>query len=84
MSIGDIAFARAPYEMFSQNGVEIKTQSPFAKTLVLGYTNGTHGYLPTRKAFEYRCYEANTTRFAPGIGEGLSGAFVELLKGLKD
>ena len=83
LSIGDIAFACAPYEMFSQNGVEIKTQSPFAKTMVLGYTNGTHGYLPTRKAFEYRCYEANTTKFAPGIGEGLSGAFVELLKKLK-
>lgn len=82
--VGDIAFACAPYEMFGANGVEIKTQSPFAKTFVLGYTNGSHGYLPTRKAFEYRCYEANTTRFAPGIGEGLSGAFVNLLKGLKD
>ena len=84
ISVGDLAFACAPYEMFASNGVEIKTQSPFAKTFVLGYTNGNHGYLPTRKAFEYRCYEANTTRFAPGIGEGLSGAFVDLLKGLKN
>ena len=82
-SVGDLAFAFAPYEMFCDNGIEIKTGAPYEMTFVVGYTNGMYSYLPTRKAFEYSCYEANTTKFAPGIGEHLSEEFVELLTDLK-
>ena len=82
-SVGDLAFAFAPYEMFADNGKEIKAGAPYKMTFVMGYSNGSNGYLPTRQAFEYRCYEANTTKFAPGIGEGLSSTFVKLLQDLK-
>ena len=34
--------------------------------------------------FEYSCYEANTTNYAPGIGEALAERFVEMLKDIKE
>lgn len=83
-SVGDLAFAFAPYEMFCDNGKEIKEGAPYEMTFIMGYTNGMYSYLPTRKAFEYSCYEANTTKFAPGIGEALAEGFVELLSKLKE
>lgn len=80
---GDLAFAFAPYEMFSGNGVELKENSPFPVTFVSTLSNGYYGYLPTRDAFGYNCYEANTTPFAPGIGEKLSETFVKLMQDMK-
>jgi len=81
--VGDISFACAPYEMFCENGIEIKEGTPFEMTFINGYCNGSGGYLPTRKAFEYSCYEANTTNYAPGIGEALAQKFVDMLKEIK-
>ena len=84
MAIDGVSFIFAPFEMFGVTGREIKDNSPYEMTFVMGYSNGSNGYLPTRRAFEYRCYEANTTKFAPGIGEGLSSTFVKLLQDLKE
>jgi hypothetical protein len=38
-------------EVFFETGLAIKTQSPFRDTFVLGYTNGTIGYLPRAQDF---------------------------------
>lgn len=80
---GELAFAFAPYEMFSGNGVELKQTSPFPATFVNSCSNGYYGYLPTKDAFAYNCYEANTTPFASGIGEKLSETFVKLMQDMK-
>lgn len=80
---GELAFAFAPYEMFSGNGAELKENSPFSATFVNSCSNGYYGYLPTQDAFDYNCYEANTTPFAPGIGEKLSQTFVKLMQDMK-
>lgn len=80
---GELAFAFAPYEMFSGNGVELKESSPFPVTFVNSCSNGYYGYLPTQDAFDYNCYEANTTPFARGIGEKLSQTFVKLMQDMK-
>jgi len=81
--VGELAFAFAPYEMFSGNGVELKENSPFPATFINSCCNGYYGYLPTMDAFGYNCYEANTTPFAPGIGEKLSQTFVKLMQDMK-
>jgi len=81
-SIGDVAFIAAPYEMFDTNGKQIKDTSSFDMTFVVCYCNGGNGYIPSQAAYEYGCYEADTTRFAPGSGEVMEQAYKDMLKTL--
>ncbi len=46
LRVNDIVIAGMNAEVFFETGLSIKAQSPFADTFVLGYTNGTIGYLP--------------------------------------
>jgi hypothetical protein len=57
LRIGDVAFAALASETFAEIGLNVKSQSPFARTVTLGYTNGCIGYLPTAKAYEEGGYE---------------------------
>jgi len=81
-SIGDVAFATAPYEMFDTNGKQIKDTSSFDMTFVVCYCNGSNGYIPSQAGYDYGCYEADTTKFAPGSGEVMEQAYKDLLKTL--
>ncbi len=44
--INDIVLIGISMEVFFETGLEIKAHSPFEDTLVLGYSNGSVGYLP--------------------------------------
>ncbi|MBQ9973518.1 MAG: hypothetical protein IJP02_00985 [Oscillospiraceae bacterium] len=80
LTVGDLAFAVAPYEMYDTNGMEIKQGSPYKMTFVLTLGNQqSWGYFPTKLSFEHGGYAADTCRFMPGIGEDISSAFVKLL-----
>ena len=50
--INDILLAANPGELFSELGVQIKSQSPYPHTFVLSLTNGSIMYLPCRQAAE--------------------------------
>ena len=83
LCVGDLAFVVAPYEMFCESGMEIKENSPFGMTFVLTLGNrASMGYMPTRPCFEYNSYEAYNGKYMPGIGEKLSGDFVDLIQDL--
>ena len=60
----------------------IKENSPFPVTLVATVANGTYSYMPTKKAFDYHCYERNQTKFSRGTAEILGDLFVEMLEDL--
>lgn len=81
-AIGDVAFAGAPYEMFCENGMFIKENSPFAMTFVSTCTNGYNSYIPSSPTYEYGGYEVNGTDLAQGSGERLADAFVSMLNRL--
>lgn len=84
LAIGDsVAFATAPNELFDTTGVFIEENSPFDKTIVLGYTNGQRGYVPSQLAYDYTCYESDTTRFAPGTAEQIADHLLRMLEQLK-
>jgi hypothetical protein len=79
----EIAIVGLPAEPFSPLGRAIRERSPFATTLVAGYTNGYCGYLPDQAAWARGGYEASSAFTAPGSGERLVETALALLGEVK-
>ncbi len=82
ISIGDVAFIAAPYEMFDTNGMEIKEASEFDMTFICGYANGRYGYMPSSLAFPHGDYEVQQCKYVQGTGEQIANEHIALLKQL--
>lgn len=83
IQLGPVALLSMPVEPFAEIGAAIKAHSPFAATLVSGYSNGIAGYLPVASAYPEGGYEIWVTPFAPEAAEMVIEASVELLEQLK-
>lgn len=81
-SVGEVAFAIVPYEMFHQMGRYIRENSPFTSTFVVTCANGSYVYHPTKDAYEFHAYESCLTRAKPGEAEKQAEAYVQLLNDL--
>ena len=85
VSIGDsFAFVTFPGELFDAISVGVEEGSPFQSTMLVGYSNGHIGYLPSAYAFEYTSYETDITRFAEGTGEIVRDQYISMLESLKE
>lgn len=60
MRIGGLALVAYPGEMFVDYQLTADRESPFDRTLALGYTNGCIGYVPTADEYPRGGYEVNT------------------------
>jgi hypothetical protein len=78
-----VAVVTLPGELFAELGLAIKQKSPFATTLVIELANDYPGYIPTRRGFAEGGYEPTNSKVAPGGGELLVDAAVELLNSIK-
>ena len=76
-SIGGIGFTTGTYEMFTESSKYVKENSPFAVTFLIA---GNSGYIPTKAAYDYRSYEADTGYFVQGTAEMLAEKYVQMLK----
>ena len=83
LSFGDVSMVFAPFELFSDLGVQIKEGSPFDTTFVCCYANQLFSYLPTQLGFDHGGYGPNQCRFEPGTGEKIAQQFTDLLSQLK-
>lgn len=81
--VAGMAFITAPYEMFSDNGIYIKENSPFDMTLLCTNANDWNSYCATEEAYDYVSYESSAGHFARGCAEAAADKFVEMLKGLQ-
>ena len=79
-SIGGVGFTTGTYEMFSTSSIYVKDHSPFEVTFMI---TGNSGYIPSKEAFEYRCYEADTGMYAVGAAEKLADNYVKMLGEVK-
>ena len=82
LRVGDLALVGVPGEFFCELGLAIKQRSPFPQTMVLELANDCVGYIPTRRAFEEGAYEPESSPYAPGFGEQIVEAAVDLLSRL--
>ena len=83
ITFGDIAFCAFPYEMFDQNGKEVREGSPFKTTFICSLAGGSFGYIPTTEAFPHGTYEVNACQYVMGTGEQLAQSMVTMLNECK-
>jgi neutral ceramidase len=57
LRVGNLAIAFLPGEIFSETGLAVEAASPFAKTLVVGFSESSIGYVPPGHLFEEGGYE---------------------------
>ena len=83
-SIGSCSFIFAPFEMFAATGRDLKQNTPFDQTIICTCATNSLGYMPSADAYEYGCYESDTSRYEKGTAEKVRDTFLEMLKGLKE
>lgn len=84
VTVGNLGFVFAPYEMFGEQGRYIKDNSPCDLTLIATCGEGNNSYLAASKGgFEYNSYEAQVCYYAEGVAEQAAKDFVDILTQLK-
>lgn len=82
ISIGDVSIVTFPTEMFDVSGMQIKDQTPYEMTLLMGYACGIHNYTPDVDGFARGGYEADNGLFESGTAEKIVEQYLKTLKEL--
>ena len=70
MSIGDVAFAFAPFEIFDTNAMAVKENSKFKMTFYSSCSNEKQSYLPTDPSYDWlQHYEVRVTKYPKGTAK---------------
>jgi hypothetical protein len=82
LRLGSFGLAFMPGEIFVELGREVEEASPLKPTRTVGLTNGSMGYIPTRRGYAEGGYEAGyrSARYEPGNGHAWAAAAAGLLK----
>ena len=84
-SFGDVGGVVLPYELFDTAGMQMKEQSPFERTFILGYSHPSYGgYIPTEEAFANGGYEADNSTFVPGTSEEMVECYLNMLNDMHE
>ena len=79
VAIGKVVLVGMPGEAFTGIGVALKDTEGWDLILPTCLTNGSHGYFPMQEAYDEGGYEANNSRFKPGVAERLIAAGKEVM-----
>lgn len=80
LAVDDTAFLSFPGELFAEIGMQIKRESPFRHTCIIGNANGMVGYVPTRKAISEGSYEVRVRRVGDAAEELVLANSLDLLR----
>lgn len=80
VALGNDAWLHLPVELFASLGLAIRAGSSFARTRVVGYTDGYFGYVADQAAHEAGVYEASASLFDAAAGRHLAEASIGLLR----
>ena len=79
-SMGELAFAFAPFEIFDTNAMFVKENSKYPMTFYASCSNESHSYLPTPPSFDWvQHYEVRITNYPKGTAEKVADYLVGLL-----
>ncbi len=79
ISMGELSFASAPYEMFCQTGTQIREGDKATTTFVVTHANGSNGYIPTEDVWDNGGYESVTCPFEKGTAERIAEKLIEMV-----
>ncbi len=82
LRLGSFGLTWLPGEIFVELGREVEEASPFKPTRTIGLTNGSMGYIPTRRGYVEGGYEAGyrSARYEPENGHNWAKAAAGLLR----
>lgn len=83
--IGDLGIAAIPFEVFTEIGLDIKENTPFADAFTIELANSSHGYLPTPQQHKLGGYETwmGTNRVQLDASEKITKTILDLMQQLK-
>ncbi|NMC04252.1 MAG: hypothetical protein GYA24_03525 [Candidatus Lokiarchaeota archaeon] len=84
LGFDNTGIAGVPGELFSEIGIRIKNEAPFANVLVVGYANDYIGYIPTRANYLAGGYETSMMTLREEEGEIVEKAVTDALKRVKN
>ena len=64
IKLGDIALVFLPGEPFTETALQIEKESPFAHTIIIGFSENNIGYIPTAEAFRDGGYEVGPGKWS--------------------
>ena len=90
MSLGNMSFAIAPYEMSGQTATTIKHAiadgGVFDMAFIMAYSQDNIGYIPSASNYEYNggrgSYEAYDCKYAKGTAEKIAETYIQLINDL--
>ena len=91
MSLGNMSFAIAPYEMSGQTATTIKHTikdgGQFDMAFIMAYSQDNIGYIPSASNYEYNnnrgSYEAYDCKYAKGTAEKIAETYIQMITDLK-
>lgn len=69
ITCGDLSFVTLPVEFFDSLGKQIKDETPYEMTVLMGFHCGNGQYLATYDAYLHGGYEPRNSRYRAGEGE---------------
>jgi hypothetical protein len=78
----DLVFLGLPGEYLVEVGQQIRSQSPFKHTIIIGYANGYFDYFPLQKDFKEHGYEVGRSIYGEGSTEKIMKAALNLLNNI--
>ncbi|MFP4442408.1 MAG: neutral/alkaline non-lysosomal ceramidase N-terminal domain-containing protein [Spirochaetia bacterium] len=80
--IGSSVYIAIPLELFVSIGLRIKSTSLPGSIFIVGYANGSSGYMPSREAYGEGGYEPVSSKFSPDAVEILEREMISAASAL--